>query len=263
MATQLQKGQTYPELGIRVDSKGITYDLKTGQTLSRGQVDDLVRGTDYANMARKRGGINGVYDRNKGIIVPLLDVAATTLTGGAIPPGVTSAVIRGADQEGRRFGSSFDVGDAAKGYATGQLANIGAGAIKSGLPGIAKAGAPSLGGMGSGASDVANAGVGGGGGGIGGILDKIKGLPGISSAAKFLTGNNGLNLLGTAQGVNAALLNQKALEYAKNAEGTAMSAWNKNATLRDAGRAGMLAPKPSVDTSFLPGIRRSGNPFAK
>ena len=102
----------------------------------------------------------------------------------------------------------------------------------------------------------------------------VGGLPGITPASsggpdlaallgQFLTGNKGLNALGTAQGINAALLGQKAIQYAKDAEGTAMSAWNKNAPLRDAGRAGMLAPKPSVDTSFLPGIRRSGNPFAK
>lgn len=114
---------------------------------------------------------------------------------------------------------------------------------------------------------------------VGDYIPPISGkLPGITPAtpttggaspdlaallSKFLTGNNGLNALGTAQGVNAALLNQKAIQYAKDAEGTAMSAWNKNAPLRDAGRAGMLAPKPSVDTSFLPGIRRAGNPFAK
>lgn len=262
MASALQKGQSYPAFGFTVDGKGIATDLRTGRSLSRAEVDARLKGSGVSNFKRERGGVNEFYDRNKNVIVPVLDVAATTLTGGAIPPGATSAVIRGADQEGRRFGSTFDVGDAARGYATGRLANMGADVVKSKLPGIASAGGPSLGGVGSGASDVANANVGSGGGGFGGILNKIKGLPGVSSAANFLTGNGGLNALGTAQGVNAALLNQKALEYAKNAEGTAMSQWNKNASLRDAGRAGMLAPKPSVDTSFLPGIRKAGNPFA-
>lgn len=99
---------------------------------------------------------------------------------------------------------------------------------------------------------------------VGDLIPQVKGkLPGIASAADFLKGNGGLNALGVGQGINAALLNKKALEYAKNAEGTAMGQWNQNAPLRDAGRAGMLAPKPSVDTSFLPGIRRAGNPFAR
>jgi hypothetical protein len=89
-------------------------------------------------------------------------------------------------------------------------------------------------------------------------------LPGIMSAAgNFLTGNNGLNALGAAQGLNAALLQQKALQYAKDAEGTAMGHWNANAPLREAGRAGVLNPKSSVDVSALPGIRRAGNPFAR
>lgn len=120
------------------------------------------------------------------------------------------------------------------------------GSVLSMLPGIAPAGG----------------GASGGGNWLGSALGKLGKLPGVSTAANFLTGNGGLNALGTAQGINAALLNKKALEYAKNAEGTAMGQWNQNAPLRESGRAGMLAPKPSVDTSFLPGIRRAGNPFA-
>ncbi len=89
-------------------------------------------------------------------------------------------------------------------------------------------------------------------------------LPGVASAAgNFLTGNNGLNALGVAQGFNAALLQQKALQYAKDAEGTAMGNWKANDPLRTSGRAGMLNPKSSVDISALPGIRRAGNPFAR
>lgn len=136
----------------------------------------------------------------------------------------------------------------------------GAEAVGQMLPPI-KAAAPQLGLPGSGPTDVANAGAGGS--NVAAILAALGKLPGVSSAADFLKGNSGLNALGVGQGINAALLNQKALEYAKNAEGTAMSQWNKNAPLRDAGRAGMLAPKSSVDTSFLPGIRRAGNPFAR
>jgi hypothetical protein len=99
---------------------------------------------------------------------------------------------------------------------------------------------------------------------LGKMASGSSGLPGIMSAAgQFLTGNNGLNALGTAQGINAALLQQKALQYAKDAEGTAMGNWKANDPLRTSGRAGMLNPKSSVDISALPGIRRAGNPFAR
>jgi hypothetical protein len=131
------------------------------------------------------------------------------------------------------------------------------GAVGAGMKGAAGGGGL-MGGLKAGAKSLIPSLVGGGGQGGG------SGLPGIMSAAgKFLTGNNGLNALGAAQGVNAALLQQKALQYAKDAEGTAMGNWKANDPLRTSGRAGMLNPKSSVDISALPGIRRAGNPFAR
>lgn len=213
-------------------------------------------------MAKKRGGLAGIWDRNKKIIKPV----ATGLAGLIGTPALGAAVgaaMGGLDRPGKS-GIGLDVGGALKGGVSGYAA----GKLGDALPGImsaGKAGAAGGGGLLGGAKAVGKAVLPSalGGGSNGGILDTLNGLPGVSSALDFLKGNNGLNALGVGQGINAALLNKKALEYAKNAEGTAMGQWNQNAPLRDAGRAGMLAPKPSVDTSFLPGIRKAGNPFAR
>src|SRR4051794_734563 len=43
------------------------------------------------------------------------------------------------------------------------------------------------------------------------------GAPGIQSITDFLSGNNGLNALGAAQGVNAALLGKKSNDLANKA----------------------------------------------
>lgn len=99
------------------------------------------------------------------------------------------------------------------------------------------------------------------------------GLPGVSAvgsgggsslldkAGNFLTGNNGLNALGIAQGVNAAQLGAKSTDYATKAADTAQQNWDANAPLRTAGRAGILNPT-TPDLSQLTAIRGS-NPFGK
>lgn len=275
-------------------------------------------------MAKKRGGLAGIWDRNKKIIKPV----ATGLAGLIGTPALGAAVgaaMGGLDRPGKS-GIGLDVGGALKGGVSG----YGMGKVGQALPGIMSAGKAGIGGLvkggltkradgtwvnafgqprpapvdagggpdeltpfgqvpigasGGGPPDqmdfvpdqgmdfgsvlsmlpgIAPAGGGASGGGnwLGSALGKLGKLPGVSGAANFLTGNGGLNALGTAQGINAALLNKKALEYAKNAEGTAMGNWNANDPLRKAGRAGMLAPKSDVDVSFLPGIRKAGNPFA-
>lgn len=277
MAT-IQKNQSYPDFGFAVDGRGIATDLTTGKSLSRGEVDQRIAGTGVGNIKHRRGGVAGSWDRNKQWALPAIEFGAAFLPGaGPLVSAGIGAAAKGVDRPGKS-GIGFDPKAAAmggvQGYGMGTLGNMAQGALAKALPGIAPAGAsgaaagPSLGAQGSGASNVANAAAGGGGGGgiastIQGILGKIGGLPGVSSAANFLTGNGGLNALGTAQGINAALLQQKALDYAQKAEGTATGNWNANDPLRQAGRAGMLNPKSSVDTSALPGIRKAGNPFAR
>lgn len=275
MTTQLQRGQSYPELGIRVDNKGITYDLRTGQTLSRGDVDNLVRNTDFANLGKKRGGVNGFYDRNKGAIVPILDVAATTLTGGMVPPGVTSALIKGADQEGHKFGSRFDVGDAAKGYATGALANVGANALGEGLStgmrvaegnGLgtainegAKAAVAQLPGLGAVGTkgwsaaipNAVNSFLGGGGGNGGGGGGGAGDIPPWMKA------------LALAQVGNAAALQSQSSDYAKKAYNTTNDFWNQRSGLRSQGIAGMQDNMGATPMPQLSKIGAAGNPFAQ
>lgn len=82
-------------------------------------------------MARKRGGLAGLYDRKKGLIRTAATVGGSLLGG----PGAGAAIgaaFRGLDREGKR-GIGFDVGQglrgAAEGYATGKLT----GAAKSGI----------------------------------------------------------------------------------------------------------------------------------
>jgi hypothetical protein len=73
-------------------------------------------------MARKRGGLAGLYDRNKGLIRTGATIGATLL-GGPAAGAATGAAFRGLDREGKR-GIGFDVGQGAlgalEGYAMGK-----------------------------------------------------------------------------------------------------------------------------------------------
>lgn len=83
----------------------------------------------------------------------------------------------------------------------------------------------------------------------------------LQSLEGFLTGNGGANALGIAQGVNAATLQQKSNDYAKNALGTVQQSYNDRAPLRAAGLAGMLHPQtPSL--APLQSVMQTGNPYA-
>lgn len=79
-------------------------------------------------MARKRGGLAGIWDRNKKIIKPLVEVGATFLAGGNPLAGAAAgAAMEGFDRPGKG-GVGFDVGRGAvgglKGYGAGQLGNV-------------------------------------------------------------------------------------------------------------------------------------------
>jgi hypothetical protein len=86
-------------------------------------------------------------------------------------------------------------------------------------------------------------------GNSGGLLQSIEGL---------ITGNGGLNALGIAQGVNAASLGKQSSDYAKDALGSATSAYNDKAPLRTAGQAGLLNPQVQ-DLSSLTASRNGLN----
>lgn len=74
-------------------------------------------------MARKRGGLAGVWDRNKKIIKPLATLTAGALTGG-LGGAVVGGLMNGLDREGKG-GIGFDVKKgavgAAQGYGMGKL----------------------------------------------------------------------------------------------------------------------------------------------
>lgn len=87
--------------------------------------------------------------------------------------------------------------------------------------------------------------------GGGGILNSLEGL---------LTGNGGLNALGAAEGVNAAMQQKQSTNYAKSALGGVQQSYDARAPLRAAGIAGLTNPQiPSL--SGLSSIA-GRNPFA-
>jgi len=128
----IQKGQTYNDLGFRVDNKGVAYDLKTGNTLSRQAVDALLKGTDMTNIAAKRGGLNGVYDRNKAYINPIAEVGLG-LINPALAAGYGAAVgansLKNPNLKGALMGaaSGYGMGQLGGGLKAGVQAGMGAG----------------------------------------------------------------------------------------------------------------------------------------
>ena len=144
-------------------------------------------------MARKRGGLAGLYDRNKGLIRTAATIGGSLL-GGPAAGAAIGAAFRGLDREGKS-GIGFDVGQglrgAAEGYTTGKLT----GAAKSSIgkmlaPKLPSVMAPDAIGMtntmlGGGAG--AGAGVGGGIAGGMGAIGNAASAPDVGS----LTGSIG------------------------------------------------------------------------
>jgi hypothetical protein len=87
-------------------------------------------------MARKRGGLAGLWDRNKKIIKPIATLAAGALTGGA-GGALVGGLMGGLDREGKG-GIGFDVGRGAMGAATGYgMGKLGQGVgARLGMPGM-------------------------------------------------------------------------------------------------------------------------------
>lgn len=83
---------------------------------------------------RKRGGLAGLWDRNKNVIVPAASGLAALLTGGAAAPlaaAATGAAMRGADTKSLKGA----LGGAAEGYLSGLGASAVSGAVKGGMGG--------------------------------------------------------------------------------------------------------------------------------
>ncbi len=274
---RIQKGQSYPDLGFSVDGNGIATDLTTGKTLAKSVVDQRLSGSGYSQLAKERGGIAGVYDRNKAAI-PAIQTAVAMLPG--IGPLISAGIggLRGFDRPGEG-GIGYDVGTglkgAATGYAAGMTGDALGGALSKGL-GAFKAAGGGLGGVGAGLKKAGSSlipglikSATGGGTGLPGMSPS--GVPGVSNSSDysnpfgsigdFLTGNNGLNALATAQGANAALLGKKSSEYAENAMKTQNDLWDQRAGLRSSGITGMMAPRTALPQLGV--LSQGGNPFAQ
>ncbi len=88
----------------------------------------------------------------------------------------------------------------------------------------------------------------------------VAGLPQLGTLGSVLGGNNGLNALAAAQGLNAANLGRQSTEYAKNAMQTQDDLWKQRAGLRAGGIEGLN--RTPVQLPQLATLSRAGNPFA-
>lgn len=70
-------------------------------------------------MARKRGGLAGIYDRNKGLIKAVAPIAAGFIPGIGPAVGAALGAAMGADKEGKGYFSGFDAGGAVMGGLSG------------------------------------------------------------------------------------------------------------------------------------------------
>lgn len=83
-------------------------------------------------MARKRGGLAGVYDRNKKYVKAIAPVLLGAIPGVGMPLAVAAGAAMGADREGKSYFKNFDVGGAIK----GGVAGYGQGAAGAGIKGL-------------------------------------------------------------------------------------------------------------------------------
>jgi hypothetical protein len=132
-------------------------------------------------MAKKRGGLAGLYDRNKGIIQKAAPVLSG-MVGGPLAGAAVGAAMRGLDREGKS-GIGFDVGQGVRGGMEGAIS----GAAGKGIKGMFTAGMAkraALKGAGKaleatkGVADIA----------IPGVPSGIGGLGSAASAAKSAAG---------------------------------------------------------------------------
>lgn len=85
-------------------------------------------------MARKRGGIAGFYDRNKGVLQTLAPIAAGAI-GGPLAGAAVGAAMRGLDRPGKS-GIGFDVSEGLQGGVSGYMGGRTGQALRSGVEGL-------------------------------------------------------------------------------------------------------------------------------
>ncbi len=232
---------------------------KDGRRLSHNEADQLVRAAGTAESGQAdwgsgRGTAAEMYGRNRGWLAPALTIGA-----GLINPAL-GAVVSGLTNYERNHNVGQALGSAGTAYALGNVAGRipGVGAVRG--SGAGRAVSDAIGSIPGAASVGAMLnGRGGSAGGSGGAPQSVGGM--LGAAGDFLTGNGGLNALGLAQGANAAMLGQKAGNFADMAAKNVDENWQSRAPLRVAGMEGMLRPQ-IADTSALRRISARSNPFA-
>lgn len=254
-ALTLRAAGDHPEIGIRVDKKGIAFDTATGKPLSRGEVDGRIAqfqganpGTQVAGLVKKRGGVAGVFDRNKKVITPALEIGAGLL-GGPAAAAAVGAAFKGFDRKGKG-GIGFDAGQGLRGGIEGGLLGYGAGKVagaigSQGVGGALKSGVTKLGGLAKKAGSTL----------LGGAKELIGGADGTASAGDWLKA--GIGAIPAIQGYNRA----KRFENTANTQVANATAGNNSMAeiakaLIARGGAGAAAP----DLSNLIDTR---NPYAK
>jgi hypothetical protein len=91
-------------------------------------------------MAKKRGGLAGIWDRNKGVIKALAPMALGAIPGVGVPlAAAAGAAMGGLDRPGKG-GIGLDIGGALKGGATGYLGGQTGKALAGGVKGLLTAG---------------------------------------------------------------------------------------------------------------------------
>lgn len=209
-------------------------------------------------MAKKRGGLAGIWDRNKKVIKPLATTVASILGTPALGAAV-GAAMGGLDREGKS-GIGVDVGGALK----GGLSGYGTGKIATGIAGAAKGAFGAGGGLMGAAKAAGGAALPAIKGQIGNALMPQMGALGGGDAAGGGMGGGGvppwMTALAAGQVANAAALGSKSGDYAKRAMDTQQASWDAKAPLRTQGIAGMQAPPKQLPQ--LGTIGAVGNPFA-
>jgi len=98
-------------------------------------------------MARKRGGLAGIWDRNKQIIKPVAEIGASLL-GGPMASAAVGSLMEGLDRPGKS-GIGFDVGAGLRGgvtgYSVGQGTQLAKGGVKALMSQLGTGAAPGAG----------------------------------------------------------------------------------------------------------------------
>lgn len=222
---------------------------------------------------RQRGGLAGVYDRNKDYIVPAASIVAGLIPGvNAAVPALLGAA-RGFDREGQA-GIGFDLGQglagAASGYGLGKVGGAignlaGLGGASGAVPAASVAADPAAAEMAAMTRATGGGAAMAGAAPVGAVPASRFSLGGFAGKGlDFLKGNGGANAIAALQAVTGALDAKKARDLTDKAVGMDTARYAENAPLRAAGRAAMLAPVPSQDTSGLRALAAPvGNPFAR